>query len=41
MTFASPKRRQLITAIALIPFGNVAFAQDKTSEAKPAACNPT
>jgi hypothetical protein len=36
----SSKRRQLLTALALTPFGNIAFAQDKTPDANPAACNP-
>jgi hypothetical protein len=36
----SPKRRQFITALALTPLGNIAFAQDKTPGANPAACNP-
>ena len=37
----SPKRRQLLTALALTPLGNIAFAQDKTLDANPAECNPT
>lgn len=36
----SPKRRQLLAALALMPFGNIAFAQDKTPDANPAAYNP-
>ena len=37
----SPKRRQLLTTLALIPLGNIAFPQDKTPDANPATCNPT
>ena len=36
----SPKRRQLLAALALTRFCNIAFAQDKTPDANPAACNP-
>lgn len=37
----SRKRRQLLTALALAPLGSIAFAQDKSPDANPAACNPT
>ena len=37
----SRKRRQWLTALALIPLSKIAFAQDKTPDANPAACNPT
>lgn len=37
----SPKRRQLLTTLALIPLGKIAFAQDKAPDANLAACNPT
>ena len=36
----SPKRRQLLTGLALIPLGKIAFAQDKAPDANPVACNP-
>ena len=36
----SPKRRQLLTTLALIPLGKIAFAQGKAPDANPAACNP-
>lgn len=36
----SPKRRQLLTTLALIPLGKITFAQEKAPDANPAACNP-
>ena len=36
----SPKRRQLLTGLALIPLGKIAFAQDKTPDANRDTCNP-
>ena len=37
----SPKRRQLLAALALSPLGKAALAQDTIIDVKPAACNPT